>query len=145
MIENYVEPRALVGVEPYASMLKAKDDELIRIWPKDVDGAPGGDAGPRPGHGGTERVLDKAASSSPVLNVLPCDLAEASLVEHVADYSSSLEMLFRDSPGCLCMPVVICIKAIECFKNIFNVREQKHPLARWKPIAAIVAVYGWRI
>lgn len=35
LIQNYVEPRALVGVEPYASMLKAKDDEIIRIWPKD--------------------------------------------------------------------------------------------------------------
>ncbi len=35
LIENYVEPRALVGVEPYATMHKAKDDEMIRIWPKE--------------------------------------------------------------------------------------------------------------
>jgi hypothetical protein len=35
LIENYVEPGALVGEEPYATMLKAKDDEYIRIWPKE--------------------------------------------------------------------------------------------------------------
>ena len=35
LIENYVEPGALVGEEPYATMLKAKDDEFIRIWPKE--------------------------------------------------------------------------------------------------------------
>jgi hypothetical protein len=33
LIENYVEPRALVGEEPYATMLEARDDEHIRIWP----------------------------------------------------------------------------------------------------------------
>jgi hypothetical protein len=35
LIENYVAPRALVGEEPYASMLKAEGDEYIRIWPRD--------------------------------------------------------------------------------------------------------------
>jgi hypothetical protein len=35
LIENYVEPRALVGEEPYATMLEAKEDEYIRIWTKD--------------------------------------------------------------------------------------------------------------
>ena len=35
LIQNYVYPRALKGVEPYATMLKAADDELIRIFPKD--------------------------------------------------------------------------------------------------------------
>lgn len=35
LIQNYVEPRALVGVEPYASMLKSEENELIRIWSKD--------------------------------------------------------------------------------------------------------------
>ena len=35
LIENYVAPRALMGVEPYATMLKADEDEEIRIWPKD--------------------------------------------------------------------------------------------------------------
>ena len=35
LIENYVEPGALVGEEPYASMLAAGEEEHIRIWPKD--------------------------------------------------------------------------------------------------------------
>ena len=35
LIENYIEPRALAGIEPYATMLQAKDDELIRMWPKE--------------------------------------------------------------------------------------------------------------
>ena len=35
LIQNYVHPRALNGVEPYATMLKAADDELISIFPKD--------------------------------------------------------------------------------------------------------------
>lgn len=35
LIENYVYPRALNGEEPYATMLKAGEDELIRIYPKD--------------------------------------------------------------------------------------------------------------
>ena len=35
LIENYVEPKALVGQEPYATMLQAKEDEFIRIWPKE--------------------------------------------------------------------------------------------------------------
>ncbi len=34
LIENYVEPRALVGQEPWATMLEAEEDELIRMWPK---------------------------------------------------------------------------------------------------------------
>ena len=34
LIQNYVHPRALNGVEPYATMLQADDDELIRIFPK---------------------------------------------------------------------------------------------------------------
>ena len=34
LVENYVEPRALNGIEPYATMLQAADDELIRICPK---------------------------------------------------------------------------------------------------------------
>jgi hypothetical protein len=35
LIQNYVHPRALNGVEPYATMLQADDDEMIRIFPKD--------------------------------------------------------------------------------------------------------------
>ena len=35
LVENYVRPRALNGEEPYATMLKADDHDLIRIWPKD--------------------------------------------------------------------------------------------------------------
>jgi hypothetical protein len=35
LIQNYIHPRALNGVEPYATMLKAADDELISIYPKD--------------------------------------------------------------------------------------------------------------
>ena len=35
LIENYVYPRALNGEEPYATMLKAKEDALIRVYPKD--------------------------------------------------------------------------------------------------------------
>lgn len=34
LIQNYVHPRALNGAEPYATMLQAADDELIRIFPK---------------------------------------------------------------------------------------------------------------
>jgi hypothetical protein len=34
LIENYVHPRALNGVEPYATMLQAKEDELIRVFPE---------------------------------------------------------------------------------------------------------------
>jgi hypothetical protein len=34
LVENYVLPRALNGVEPYATMLKAREDELIRIFPE---------------------------------------------------------------------------------------------------------------
>ncbi|MFQ5809592.1 MAG: hypothetical protein ACE5JM_08235, partial [Armatimonadota bacterium] len=32
LIENYVQPRALNGVEPYATMLAAADDELIPMF-----------------------------------------------------------------------------------------------------------------
>jgi hypothetical protein len=35
LIENYVHPRALNGVEPYATMLKAREDELIRVFRPD--------------------------------------------------------------------------------------------------------------
>ena len=35
LIENYVYPRALNGAEPYATMLKAAEDEIIRIFPTD--------------------------------------------------------------------------------------------------------------
>ncbi|MDP6777754.1 MAG: UGSC family (seleno)protein [Candidatus Latescibacteria bacterium] len=35
LIENYVAPRALNGVEPYATMLKANEDEMIRVFPED--------------------------------------------------------------------------------------------------------------
>ena len=35
LIENYVHPRALKGVEPYATMLAAAEDELIRVFPED--------------------------------------------------------------------------------------------------------------
>ncbi len=35
LVQNYVYPRALKGVEPYATMLKAADDEPIPIFPKD--------------------------------------------------------------------------------------------------------------
>jgi hypothetical protein len=35
LVQNYVHPRALNGVEPYATMLQAADDELISIYPKD--------------------------------------------------------------------------------------------------------------
>ena len=35
LIENYIEPKALVGVEPYATMLQAEEDELVRVWSKD--------------------------------------------------------------------------------------------------------------
>ena len=35
LIENYVYPRALNGVEPYATMLKAGEDEMIRVFPED--------------------------------------------------------------------------------------------------------------
>jgi hypothetical protein len=35
LIQNYVYPKALNGVEPYATMLKAADDELISIFPKE--------------------------------------------------------------------------------------------------------------
>ena len=34
LVENYVHPRALNGVEPYATMLQAAEDEWIRIFPK---------------------------------------------------------------------------------------------------------------
>ena len=36
LIQNYVYPRALLGEEPYATMLKAADDELIPIFPIDT-------------------------------------------------------------------------------------------------------------
>jgi hypothetical protein len=36
LIRNYVYPRALKGVEPYATMLRAADDEPIRIFPKNL-------------------------------------------------------------------------------------------------------------
>lgn len=35
LVQNYVYPRALKGVEPYATMLKAADDELISVYPID--------------------------------------------------------------------------------------------------------------
>jgi hypothetical protein len=35
LIQNYVYPRATFGEEPYASMLKAKDDEYIHMFTKD--------------------------------------------------------------------------------------------------------------
>jgi hypothetical protein len=35
LVQNYVYPRALNGVEPYATMLKAADDELISVYPID--------------------------------------------------------------------------------------------------------------
>ena len=35
LVQNYIYPRALKGVEPYATMLKAPDTEHIRIFPKD--------------------------------------------------------------------------------------------------------------
>jgi hypothetical protein len=34
LIQNYVHPRAVNGVEPYATMLRAGDEELIRIFPE---------------------------------------------------------------------------------------------------------------
>jgi hypothetical protein len=34
LIENYVQPRALKGVEPYATMLQAREDEMIRVFPE---------------------------------------------------------------------------------------------------------------
>ena len=74
----------------------------------------------RTGRSRSPRMRRLTSATYSFLNVLPCDLAEACLVKHVADYGSSLEVLFRDSPGCLCMPVVICIKAIECFKPRFR-------------------------
>jgi hypothetical protein len=36
LIENYVHPRALKGVEPYATMLQAAEDELIRVFPENT-------------------------------------------------------------------------------------------------------------
>jgi hypothetical protein len=37
LIQNYIYPRATYGEEPYASMLQAAPDELIRMWqPKDI-------------------------------------------------------------------------------------------------------------
>ena len=36
LIQNYVYPRALNGVEPYATMLKAAPDELISVYPIDT-------------------------------------------------------------------------------------------------------------
>ena len=35
LIQNYRYPRALKGTEPYASMLQAAPDELIRVFPRD--------------------------------------------------------------------------------------------------------------
>jgi hypothetical protein len=35
LIENYVYPRALNGAEPYATMLKAEEDEFIRVFPEE--------------------------------------------------------------------------------------------------------------
>ena len=35
LVENYIHPRALKEVEPYATMLAAAPDELIRIYPRD--------------------------------------------------------------------------------------------------------------
>jgi hypothetical protein len=37
LVQNYIYPRATYGEEPYATMLKAAPDELIRMWqPKDI-------------------------------------------------------------------------------------------------------------
>jgi hypothetical protein len=37
LVQNYVYPRATYGEEPYATMLKAAPDELVRMWqPKDI-------------------------------------------------------------------------------------------------------------
>jgi hypothetical protein len=36
LVQNYVYPRATYGEEPYASMLKAADDELIPMFPRDA-------------------------------------------------------------------------------------------------------------
>jgi hypothetical protein len=35
LIENYVHPRALKGVEPYATMLRAGEKEWIRVFPRE--------------------------------------------------------------------------------------------------------------
>jgi hypothetical protein len=35
LVQNYVYPRALNGVEPYATMLKPDDEELISVYPMD--------------------------------------------------------------------------------------------------------------
>ena len=35
LIQNYVYPRATFGEEPYASKLKAKDDEIIKMFTRD--------------------------------------------------------------------------------------------------------------
>jgi len=35
LIQNYVYPRATFGEEPYATKLKAKDDELIPMFTRD--------------------------------------------------------------------------------------------------------------
>jgi hypothetical protein len=35
LIQNYRYPRALKGAEPYATMLRAEPDELIRVFPRD--------------------------------------------------------------------------------------------------------------
>ena len=36
LIQNYIYPRALRGVEPYATRLKAADDELIPIYTEEA-------------------------------------------------------------------------------------------------------------
>jgi hypothetical protein len=36
LVQNYVYPRATFGEEPYASMLKAPDDELIHMFPREA-------------------------------------------------------------------------------------------------------------
>ncbi len=36
LVQNYIHPRALNGVEPYATMLQADEDELIRIFPRNL-------------------------------------------------------------------------------------------------------------
>src|SRR5712691_4484557 len=36
LVQNYVYPRATFGEEPYASMLKAADDELIHMFPREA-------------------------------------------------------------------------------------------------------------
>ena len=36
LIQNYVHPKALNGVEPFATMLKAADDEWISVYPKET-------------------------------------------------------------------------------------------------------------